>query len=72
VAEAKAEAYRKVAAVIGPENAALLELMKLVDTGNINITPSVMVGGGSSGGATDALMGTILRDMMNKDSKKAE
>ena len=72
VAEAKAEAYRKVAAVIGPENAALLELMKLVATEKINITPSVMVGGGSAGGTTDALMGTILRDMMNKDSKKAE
>ncbi|MCJ7692183.1 MAG: SPFH domain-containing protein, partial [Sedimentisphaerales bacterium] len=66
VADAKAQAYRLISAVIGPNNAALLEIMKQVATDNIQITPDVMVGGGE-GGMTDALMGTILKGMLNKD-----
>jgi uncharacterized membrane protein YqiK len=70
VAIAKANAYRKIAEVVGAENVALIEIMKLVAAENIKITPDVMVGGGGAGGTTDALMGTILRDMMNKQDKK--
>ena len=66
VADAKARAYRLISDVIGPNNAALLEIMKQVATDNIQITPEVMVGGGE-GGMTDALMGTILKGMLNKD-----
>ena len=66
VADAKARAYRLISEVIGPNNAALLEIMKQVATDNIQITPEVMVGGGG-GGMTDALMGTILKGMLNKD-----
>ena len=66
VADAKARAYRLISEVIGPNNAALLEIMKQVATDNIEITPDVMVGGGS-GDMTDALMGTILKGMLNKD-----
>jgi uncharacterized membrane protein YqiK len=68
VAEAQAKAYEKIAGVIGPGNAALLELMKLVASEKLNITPSVMVGGAGSG-MTDALMGTILQGMMEKEKK---
>ena len=62
-AEAKAEAYKKISDVIGSGNAALLEIMKLVATNQIKITPDVMIGSGGAG-ATDALMGTMLRGML--------
>ena len=65
VAEAKAKAYEMISAVVGPDNATLLEIMKLVATDNIQITPDVMVTGGSSG-TTEALMGTMLKGMLDK------
>jgi regulator of protease activity HflC (stomatin/prohibitin superfamily) len=64
-AEAKAQAYKKISEVLGSNNAALIEIMKLVEAGKIRITPEVMVGGGGAG-MTDALMGTVLRDMLDK------
>ena len=69
VAQAKAEAYRLIADVIGSDNAALIEIMKLVATRGIKITPDVMVGG-IGGGTTDALMGTMLQGMLKEKSKK--
>jgi uncharacterized membrane protein YqiK len=71
VAEAKAQAYKMVSEVVGPDNAALLEIMKLVATEEVKITPDVMVGG-PGGGMTDALMGTILKDMLNKQPASEE
>ncbi|HUW18385.1 MAG TPA: SPFH domain-containing protein [Sedimentisphaerales bacterium] len=65
-AEAKALAYKKISEVIGANNAALIEIMKLVETGKIRITPEVMVGGAGAG-MTDALMGTVLRGMLDKE-----
>ena len=70
VAEAQAQAYQKISEVIGANNAALLELMKLVATENIDITPNVMVTGSSGSGMTDALMGTILKGMVNSEEPK--
>ncbi|MHC4553651.1 MAG: SPFH domain-containing protein, partial [Planctomycetota bacterium] len=69
VAEAKAKAYQMISEVVGPNNAALLEIMKLVATDQIQITPDVMVSGGGMGssGTTDALMGTMLKGMLEKD-----
>jgi len=66
-AEAKALAYKKISEVIGPNNAALIEIMKLVESGRIRITPEVMVGGAGAG-MTDALMGTVLRGMLDKEA----
>ena len=66
IAEAKAEAYKLISGVIGPDNAALLEIMKLVATSQIRITPEVMVGTGGAG-VTDALMGTMLKGMIGKE-----
>lgn len=63
VAQAQAEAYQKISEVIGADNAALIEIVKLVSDNEIDITPDVMVGGGSAG-VPDALMGTILKDMI--------
>jgi regulator of protease activity HflC (stomatin/prohibitin superfamily) len=68
VAEAKALAYKKISEVIGPDNAALIEIMKVVAESNIRITPEVMVGGSSGKGMTDALMGTLLRGMLDKEA----
>jgi regulator of protease activity HflC (stomatin/prohibitin superfamily) len=67
IAEAKALAYKKISEVIGANNAALIEIMKLVETGKIRITPEVMVGGAGAG-MTDALMGTVLRGMLDKEA----
>ncbi len=72
-AEAQAEAYRVVALQIGPGNAALLELLKIVGERGINITPRVMVTGqnGSAGNAqsaeTTALIGTMLDSMLSRE-----
>ncbi|MHC5140524.1 MAG: SPFH domain-containing protein [Planctomycetota bacterium] len=67
VAEAKAKAYEMISEVVGPQNAALLEIMKLVATDNIQITPDVMVSGGGS--TAEALMGTMLKGMLDKQGK---
>ncbi len=74
-AEAQAEAYRVVAEQIGPGNAALIELLKIVGERGINITPRVMVAGsnnGSSKGAaeTTALIGTMLDTMLSRPEPK--
>ncbi|MHC4427869.1 MAG: SPFH domain-containing protein [Planctomycetota bacterium] len=72
-AEAQAEAYRVVAQQIGPGNAALVELLKIVGEQGINITPRVMVNGnGQTNGTaasaeTTALIGTMLDSMLSRD-----
>ena len=72
-AEAQAEAYRVIAQQIGPGNAALMELMKIVGERGINITPRVMVVGGEGDGdagsdaETTALIGTMLDSMMTRE-----
>lgn len=68
VAEAKAQAYKMISEVVGAGNAALLEIMKLVATDQIQITPDVMVSGSGAGGTTDALMGTMLKGMLDKQA----
>ena len=68
VAQAQADAYELISKVIGPDNAALIEIMKLVASDKIRITPEVMVGSGESSGMTNALMGTILKDMLKAKS----
>jgi hypothetical protein len=62
-------AYKLLSDSIGQNNAALIEIMKLVSEKNIRITPEVMVGGSS--GVNDALMGTMLKGMLDKDSAAA-
>jgi regulator of protease activity HflC (stomatin/prohibitin superfamily) len=66
-AEAQAKAYELVSGVIGADNAALIEIMKLVAAENIQITPDVMVGGANQTGMSDALMGTILSGKLGTD-----
>ena len=76
-AEAQAEAYRVVAEQIGPGNAALLELLKIVGERGINITPRVMVAGSNSAGTNPrsaemtALIGTMLDSMLSREDLPA-
>ena len=65
LAEAKSQAYKLLTGSIGQDNAALIEIIKLVAENNIRITPEVMAGGASS---ADALMGTMLKGMLGKDT----
>lgn len=69
--EGRAEAYNAMVKALGRDAVAQLELLKLVVDGKVQITPQVMVNGGTgSNGATDALMGTILRQAV-KDAETA-
>lgn len=61
IGEGRAKAYRLLVETLGQQQVAQLELLKLVVEGKVQITPQVMVNGSGSGGTTDALMGTILR-----------
>jgi uncharacterized membrane protein YqiK len=66
IADAKSQAYKLLSGSIGQNNTALIEIMKLVSEKNIRITPEVMVGGSSS--VSDALMGTMLKGMLDKEA----
>jgi regulator of protease activity HflC (stomatin/prohibitin superfamily) len=62
--EARKTAYEMVAQTIGADGVTLLESLKLVAEGNIQITPQVMVSGGASSG--DALSGTMLARLLQE------
>jgi uncharacterized membrane protein YqiK len=68
-AEAQAELFRRLAEEIGPQNAALLELLKVIGERNIEITPRVMVVGQDGGGGNEstALIGTMLDSMVHRE-----
>lgn len=68
-AKAQAEAYELIARQIGKQNAAVMELLKIVGEKNIQITPRVMIhgSGGSNNAGNSALMGTLLDAMISKD-----
>ncbi len=74
-AEAQALAYQQIALQIGKGNAALVELLKIVGERNIQITPRVLITGGSGGGGngsgnsgeTTALIGTMLDHMVSRE-----
>ncbi len=72
-AAAQAKAYEQIATQIGPGNAALIELLRIVGDSGIEITPRVMVVGQGAGqnGETTALIGTMLDSMMQDPPKKA-
>jgi SPFH domain / Band 7 family len=61
-AEARKQSYDLLAAAIGKEGVTLLESLRLVQEGNIRITPEILVqGSGGEHGINDALAATILR-----------
>ena len=73
-AEAQAELFRKLAEEIGEQNAALLELLKVIGEKEIEITPRVMVTGDNrTHGEGTALIGTMLDTMLHRaPPQKAE
>ena len=61
-ADARKQSYDLLASAIGKEGVTLLESLRLVQEGNIRITPEILVqGSGSEHGINDALAATILR-----------
>jgi len=69
IGEAEADKYMKKAEAIGKQQVAVLEALELVSSGRIRITPDVMVSGGgddAGGGTMNALMGTMLGDMVTR------
>mgnify|MGYP006138703535 CR=1 FL=1 len=69
-ADAQAELFRKLSQEIGMQNAALLELLKIIGERDIEITPRVMVVGQNGGGHEGtALIGTMLDSMLQKQEK---
>lgn len=70
-ATAQANAYKMIADQIGKANAAMIEVLRVIGENRIEITPRVMVTGGSDGKSsseTVALIGTML-DQMVKDAE---
>lgn len=68
IGEGRAKAYKLLVETLGQAQVAQLELLKLVVEGKVQITPQVMVTG--TGGTTDALMGTILRQAVTPGPTK--
>ncbi len=71
-AKAQADAFKVIAQQIGPGNAALIELLKIIGTEGIQITPRVMVSNAQAGDSpsdaqTTALIGTMLDSMISKE-----
>jgi uncharacterized membrane protein YqiK len=66
---AQAEAYKQIAEQIGSGNAALIEVLKVVGERGIEITPRVMVSGGTDGAGSQstALIGTMLDTMVDRN-----
>jgi uncharacterized membrane protein YqiK len=70
-ATAQANAYKLIAEQIGSNNAALVELLRIVGERRIEITPRVMVtGGASADGQATALIGTMLNSMVQDEPRQ--
>lgn len=59
IGKSTAEAYDLTRAAIGPESVALIELMKLIATGNIKITPDI-VAGSDAGSLVNIMLAKLL------------
>ncbi|MEX2317893.1 MAG: SPFH domain-containing protein [Pirellulales bacterium] len=73
-AQAQADAYQLISQQIGPGNAALIEVLKIVGERGIQITPRVMVSGGKGDTAetqSTALIGTMLDTMVDRSADPA-
>jgi len=69
-AEARKQSYDLLAAAIGKEGVTLLESLRLVQEGNIRITPDVLVQGGATS-TTDALAATMLKQHVREPAPTA-
>lgn len=66
---ARKDAYDKMSDSIGKDGVTLLEMLQIVKEGHIQITPQVMVNGGTNASTVEALAGTIMGHMI-KTSKE--
>ncbi len=62
IGKSTAEAYDLTREAIGPESVALIELMKLIATGNIKITPDIVAGGDAG-----SLLNIMLAKMLDRN-----
>lgn len=61
IGKATAEAYRLTREAIGPESVSIIEMMKLIASGNIKITPDI-VAGGDGGGLVNIMVARMLSE----------
>ncbi len=59
IGKATSEAYRLTREAIGPESVALIEIMKLISSGSVKITPDIMAGG-DNGSLINVLLARML------------
>jgi len=65
--KAEAEGYREKANAIGGSNLAMIELFERISSGQISITPDIVVGGGSGnegGGTINGMFALMIQRMM--------
>ena len=66
IGRATADAYNKQVEAMGAENFGKLKITEQIADGRIKITPDVLIGGGSGGGASDVIAGLLSIDLMKK------
>tara|TARA_B100001778_G_scaffold334984_1_gene350332 strand:- start:12887 stop:14644 length:1758 start_codon:yes stop_codon:yes gene_type:complete len=57
---AEAQGYLEKAQAVGGSNLAMIELFERISTGQVDITPDIVVGGDSGGGTVGNALGTML------------
>lgn len=64
--KANAESYKLAVGAMGSDNFAKLKVIESVSTGNIKITPDVIIGGGQNGSGSpiDAILGLKVAEML--------
>lgn len=63
IGKATAEAYQLTRQAIGPDSVAMIELMKLISSGSVKITPDIVAGSDSG-----SLINVLLARMLKKDN----
>lgn len=73
--EAQAQAYSEGATALGDQGYTAVQLMQIIGDQGIRVTPEILVNGGANGqGGTlsDALLGLIMREQLNRDAAARE
>ncbi len=63
IGKATAEAYQRTREAIGPDSVAMIELMKLISSGSVKITPDIVAGSDNA-----SLVNVLLAKMLKKDN----
>jgi uncharacterized membrane protein YqiK len=65
-----AEAYKLQVEAMGPDNFAKLKVIESISAGKVKIIPEVIINGGGSGNAVDALLGLKVAEMVGTNLNK--